>query len=254
MRHKMRLENRRIYNCWSGMKSRCFNKNNQDYKDYGGRGITICEEWLTFDNFCKWSLANGYKDSLTIDRINVNGNYEPTNCRWASIIEQANNKRRNHFIEYKGKKLTIAQWARELNVSPTVIQQRLKRNLPVEKVLCPQIKETKKLITYHNKTLSIRQWSKLTGLKEQTIGRRLKKGWSIEDALTTPSGEGLIKRCNNRKGNHLITFNGKTQSLMDWSRELGISNKTLSERLRHGWSIERSLTEPTHNKQGETRL
>lgn len=84
----------RIYAIWCGIKSRCTNKNRKNYKNYGGRGITICEEWINdFINFYNWSMANGYRDDLTIDRIDVNGNYEPSNCRWVTMEIQAINKR-----------------------------------------------------------------------------------------------------------------------------------------------------------------
>lgn len=92
-RTKYKDLNRRLYKIWSGVKTRCFNKNRKGYKNYGGRGITICNEWLEYKNFCDWAMANGYKDNLTIERINVNGNYEPANCTWITIQEQQKNKR-----------------------------------------------------------------------------------------------------------------------------------------------------------------
>ena len=87
----------RLYEIWSGMKIRCYNKNHKDYKYCGSKGITICSEWKSsFKSFYEWSLANGYQDGLTIDRINTFGNYEPSNCRWITIAEQQLNKRVQH--------------------------------------------------------------------------------------------------------------------------------------------------------------
>ena len=90
----------RLYNIWDGMKSRCYNRNSSSYADYGGRGITVCEEWRNdFTTFQNWALSHGYRDDLTIDRINFNGNYEPSNCRWADWIVQANNRRPRKSVQ-----------------------------------------------------------------------------------------------------------------------------------------------------------
>ena len=106
--------NTRIYHIWENMKSRCYNQNNPRYKHYAGRGITICDEWKNdFMSFYKWAMANGYSDNLSIDRINNNGNYEPSNCRWTDKVTQANNTTRNHYLIYKNRKLTMTQWSRK---------------------------------------------------------------------------------------------------------------------------------------------
>jgi hypothetical protein len=109
----------------SNIKTRCYNKNNPAYKWYGGRGIKICDRWLeNIDNFIE-DMGTSYYSGATLDRIDVNGNYEPNNCRWVDWIEQANNRRSNTTIEYKDRTQTLAQWVRELNLKPSTTRQRI---------------------------------------------------------------------------------------------------------------------------------
>lgn len=134
----------RLYRIWCGMMTRCYNQNTKRYTDYGGRGIQVCEEWKQFEVFRDWAIKSGYSEHLTIDRIDVNGNYHPTNCRWATMQEQANNTRRNHRFEYNGETHTLSEWARILNIPRGVIKDRLRLNWPIEKALTEPIKAKKR--------------------------------------------------------------------------------------------------------------
>lgn len=108
----------RLFSIWKAMKTRCLNKNAHFYKNYGGRGITICEEWLNdFMSFKKWALGNGYEKRLTIDRINNDKGYCPENCRWITMKEQANNRRTNILVTIGEETLNITQWCKKLNMS-----------------------------------------------------------------------------------------------------------------------------------------
>lgn len=130
--------NTRIYRIYHHMIDRCKNKNDANYKDYGMRGIEVCEEWTGeqgFENFYKWSMENGYSEELTIDRINVNGNYEPNNCRWTDNNVQANNKRNNRVFDVGTGEKTLAQLCREFDKTYNTVLARLKRNWTIERAL-----------------------------------------------------------------------------------------------------------------------
>lgn len=127
----------RLYRIWTGIKNRCNNPNADAYSNYGGRGIKICKKWSDdFKEFRKWALSVGYKDTLTIDRIDVNGNYEPSNCRWATDKEQSNNRRKNHYITYNNETHTISEWAEKLQISKDTLRKRIvKHHWSIEKAL-----------------------------------------------------------------------------------------------------------------------
>lgn len=139
----------RLYYIWNLMIQRCTNPNNGSFPYYGGRGITVCEEWRTdFGAFRDWAMANGYDETVprgqcTIDRINNDGNYEPANCRWVDMKIQATNRRNNN-------------------------------------------NQNNQVITYNQKTQTLAQWAKEYGINKNTIRLRLRRGWSIEKAVTTP--------------------------------------------------------------------
>lgn len=126
----------RLYGIWSGIIGRCCNSKNHAYHNYGGRGIRICEEWRNdFLAFYKWAYANGYREGLTIERKDVNGNYEPSNCIWATMQEQANNTRCNKILTLNGESHTVAEWGRITNLGVQVIRNRLRDGFTVEETL-----------------------------------------------------------------------------------------------------------------------
>lgn len=135
LKRKHGMSNKNIYNVWASMIQRCENENDKHFKYYGGRGIKVCPEWHDFEVFYNWAINNGYLENLTLDRINNDGNYEPCNCRWVSKKVQANNTRRNRYIEYNGETHTIAEWSRILNIPYDKLRGRITRGWSIEKAL-----------------------------------------------------------------------------------------------------------------------
>lgn len=133
---KHNLSKHPLYKIWCAMKKRCFNSKDLSYKTYGAKGISVCEEWKNdFQSFYDWSMSNGYSKSLSIDRIDNNGNYCPENCRWADKKTQANNTSTNRFITFNNETKTLAEWARYYNLSYSCLSSRLSKNWSLERAL-----------------------------------------------------------------------------------------------------------------------
>ena len=120
----------RLYNVWCGMKSRCYNTGSAEYHNYGARGIVVCDEWQNFPQFKEWAMKNGYnsnakRSDCTLDRIDVNGNYTPNNCRWVSAKEQNRNKRNNNIVTINGIKMIFADAVKKYSVPHTTAWHRL---------------------------------------------------------------------------------------------------------------------------------
>jgi hypothetical protein len=115
----------RVYTIWKGMRRRCQSPKALEYRNYGARGISVCERWQTFENFL--SDMGEPEDGLTIERINNDGNYEPSNCKWASYKDQLNNRRNNHYVSAFGRRRTLTQWSEEMNIPTSTIKNRLYR-------------------------------------------------------------------------------------------------------------------------------
>lgn len=185
-------EYKRLYGIYNGIKKRCFKKNDARYPDYGGRGITMCDEWHNpndgFDKFVEWSLANGYADDLTIERNDVNGNYCPENCSWITLREQRYNQRGTVWVDYKGERIQLMKLCERLEISYDTAHDRIRhRGWPVERAIEEPSCRTK---------VSLMEKARMHGINYGTVRDRIfKLGWSEERALNTPSvGRGANKK------------------------------------------------------------
>lgn len=133
----------KTYRAWWNMVARCTVPSSTRYKNYGGRGIQVCDSWLKFENFL--NDMGECPPGMTLERVDNDGNYCPENCKWAGIIEQANNKRNNVFLEYNGQKLTISQWEKKLGFKRASLWNRIKAGWPIERALTTPVKINKKI-------------------------------------------------------------------------------------------------------------
>ena len=189
----------RLHNIWIGIKTRCYNPNHHNYKDYGDRGIKMCDTWKNdYLSFAKWSRENGYLEDLSIDRINVDGDYSPENCRWTDRKTQGNNKRNNVMITVNGQTLSRAEWARKNNIPVGAILARQSRGWSDEDSVMTPIENNIRQITINGETHTYSEWEKIKGLGSGTISTRIRRGWSELEAVTYPKVSGRSKRLQNK--------------------------------------------------------
>lgn len=144
-----RKQQSRLYKIWCNMIARCHNSNTNHYKYYGARGIKVCKEWMTFSEFMKWAIKNGYNDNLTIERKDIDKDYKPENCTFIPKSQQSNNKSDTHYLTHKGVTLPIAVWAQKLKIKSNTLYSRI--NLlgwTTDKALSEPVKNQNKETTY----------------------------------------------------------------------------------------------------------
>lgn len=223
-----------LYSTYKSMLHRCFNKNAQAFKYYGGRGISVCERWRCGadgkDGFECFVIDMGNKPTSkhSIDRIDNNGSYSPENCRWATPKQQGNNVRSNFKIPHGDKIKTISELSEGAVVSYETLRSRLKSGWDVE---AARIKPSQiRPLTINGVSKTIREWSEQTGVPIKLIQARLNAGWSPQRAI--------LEKVRQTK----ITINGVTRLISEWSRLSGIKMGTIAGRLNRGWPPEKLLS------------
>lgn len=268
------LSHTRRYRILRGMVQRCYNPKGSSYENYGGRGITVCDEWREdFIVFYEWAEDNGYSPALSIDRIDVNGNYEPSNCRWASPKEQNRNTRRNVFIEALGEIKTLGEWEEITGVRGGTIRKRYKDGKREEELFKPinksqhkltGIKRLKRILysakarCYNSNHTSYKDyggrgievceewindvnsfcvWAIEAGYQDDLSLDRIdnNRGYSPDNCRWAT----VYEQAANKRGCIYLTYNGKTEIASEWARELEICVKTLLDRVKKGMSDDR---------------
>lgn len=174
-----------LYKIWRGMIRRCSNAKVREYKNYGGRGISVCRRWLNIDNFIA-DMGPRSSQKHTLDRINNNGNYNPNNCRWATWEEQQNNKRNNRRVHWDGREQTVQEWANEYGFKYSTLKQRLDR-LPLEKAMTPKYMIKRRTIEWNGEVNDLAGWARKLRVSRKILYRRIVgQGWPPERAFTEP--------------------------------------------------------------------
>lgn len=286
------------YRAWATMLRRCSDKKFVAYPDYGGRGIKVCERWLTFDNFLS-DMGRAPSSKHTLGRENPDEDYCSENCRWETKMEQGRGKRNNRLLEFNGRKLTIAEWTRETGLPVGAIAARLEHGWSVDEAISLQ-EGTHRPVPKKNRVVVNKSYDKVKHGKSRTkeygawntmiqrcynasnkrysrYGARgiiVCERWrnSFENFLAdmgpAPSSAHTLDRKDNndnycpencqwatkedqaanRSTNHLLTHNGETFHIAEWSRRTGIPRSAILARLRYGWTVERTLTQPLRTK------
>ena len=173
------------YRAWQAILHRCLNPLSQAFHNYGGRGITVCKEWMAFENFL---LDVGPRPSqgYSIERINNNKGYYPDNVKWIPSRDQGKNRRTSKWITFNGKTQIMEDWEREMGFKRHIILERLERGWSVNKAITTPVRSSHKSVTFNGQTKTLSEWSKEVNIKNAEIWRRLNRGWSVEEALTVP--------------------------------------------------------------------
>jgi len=231
---------------YSKMIDRCHNPKHVYFRNYGGRGISVCEEWRGDGGFERWLDYVGPKPSPkhTLDRVDNNRGYEPGNVRWATATQQQRNRRDARMLVAGEVKEHLCDAADRLGISESTMTSRLAKGWSIDRLLATPVAKTERLIEFNGETLNVAQWADRLGIARQTLLNRLDLlQWPVERAMTT--GARPMKRSGRpRKEAITLSLNGVTKTRAQWAKELGVSDSAISARIKLGWSMERALTTP----------
>lgn len=235
------------------MLARCYNERNSNWKHYGKRGIEVCQRWR--DSFWNFYADMGPKPGPkhSLEREDVNGDYEPGNCRWATQREQMRNTTRANKVVLNGRVVQVHDLAEELGISRETLRSRLERGWDIERVIrrgkeSPPGRASEKTVEAFGRTRLIAEWAAEYGLPQNLLHCRLNQGWLPEEAVSTPKG------VQGRHPTKTLTAFGQTKTVKEWSEEYEIDYNALNGRLRAGWKPEKALKTPVRPKKSTKKV
>jgi hypothetical protein len=222
-----------MYTAWQDMMRRCYNEEHVKYPIYGGRGIRVCKRWR--ESFASFCLDMGVPEAeLTLDRRDSNKNYTPSNCRWATRIEQARNMRTNRLLTLRGETRCLHDWCEHLGIPIQTVYSRLKAGWSVEQTLTPgRFHGTRRdrHARLGNREQTVAAWAREHGLNPQTVYKRLEAGETLQEALDRPA-----------KRSRVYCFRGCQYTLAELAASVGINANTLRFRIDYaGWTVQRAI-------------
>ena len=240
----------KLYRVWKGISCRCENQNQKSFKSYGGRGIQMCETWRkSFPEFRRWALENGYEEGLSIERIDVDGDYCPENCTWISMKEQAQNKRNTVYVDVNGESVAACKIANESGSDPRLVSRRLRDGWDVDKAISTQKILREVTITAFGETRSLSDWSETSGIPTSVIRKRISElGWNPEEAVTSDVRPTVALNPPEKKFKitDIVEFDGQKVSLKDLAERHQLSRANILQRLNRGWDLETTLKTPVN--------
>ena len=255
----------RLYRIFIAMKTRCNNPNAKNYHDYGGRGITVCDEWVhNYPAFKEWALTHGYSDDLSLDRRDNEKGYTPENCRWATRLQQNNNRRNVKKYTFRGKTQSLSDWSRETGISKNVLELRIEREWPLPLALTfPQgrklpdyrLKMRMKPISLKCKPIKTKTKLQLFDDKSNKKAKQKIKELKQKHCIVRSTKHVHVSTQHKRERSkepryigRLYEMNGQAKTLRQWTDEYGMNLGTVKSRIkRDGWPLEKALTTPARS-------
>jgi len=223
-----------LYTTWVGMHRRCYDEADDSYPRYGGRGIRVCDGWHGSGGLRSFISDMGPKPSRrhSIDRIDVNGQYEPGNCRWATAAVQGANKENTLRVDHEGSRVALSTVAHQHGLGVASLNWRVQNGWALEEALAVPMAPPRVLVEFRGEAKEAKEWESVAGVPAKLIVHRIRVyGWGPERAVTEPV----------RPANRTYTHNGETHTVAEWAAKLGVGAQTLRRRLLDGWPLEKAL-------------